>query len=502
MALTATAPDEVYEDIAEQLQLREPVVERVSVDRPNIHFSVIKCRNKKEKRSQLLRVALAHEGQPGIVYCTTRNDAESTSALLKSHGFSARHYHAGMPAEQRQAVQEMFMSDQVQVICATNAFGLGVDKPDIGFVVHWSLPLSLDAYFQEAGRAARDSRLKGSSVLIWAPSDLTLLRRMAASSLPSLEELQKLDTEISRLPVPYATIDDLSETTGLDDVSTRVGIHILEQAGALAQGSDVAARAFVAVPSSIARLRERFGDEIASEVEELVAASDLSAPGRAVINVVELAAELEVDASELEQRLLGLAEKEAVGYRPFLRAMSIQSMNIAWDTAQAEDTLRRLRRSSFDRLAAMKVYAEKETCRRAQILQHFDEEVESNCGFCDMCVGEPEHLADIDPSRYAAVDVVTDQVAQAIVGIVREASRLGSKPGRGSFVKGLRGTRKWATFETPEVLQRSRWFGSLRYLTETEINEAIDTMLDRGQILAIEQPLSSGGTYTGLDVRL
>lgn len=501
IALTATAPDEILHDIQKQLQLRDPLVIRGSVDRPNIHFSVIKCRTRKEKRSELLRVALAYEDAPGVVYCATRNDAESAAALLSSHGVSARHYHAGMPPEQRQAVQDMFMSDQVRIICATNAFGLGIDKPDIGFVVHWSLPLSLESYVQEAGRAARDPRTTGSAVLIWTSSDIQTLRRLANSSMPTIEDLEKLQRDIATLPAPYVTLEDLARRTGFDDIAIRVGIHLLEQGGAISQGPDVAAKAFIAIPNSMSRIRSRFGDETAEKVAAVSSAIDVSAPGRGIVDMISAAARIGTDAADLEQTLLELAEQEALGYRPIQRAMNLQPGNGDWDRGSVETRLTALRRSSFRRLDEIQRYAEKNRCRRAQILAHFGE-APAECSSCDICTGVPPELAKVPPSRYRDVSVVTEQAASAIFGIVREASRFGSPLSRNSFVKGLKGTSRFGSYEISQVLQRSRWFGSLRYLTETEINEAIDTLIERGRILAVEHETRDGDTYIGLDVTL
>lgn len=502
IALTATAPQEVLEDILTQLKLRNPLIEKASVDRPNIHFSVIKCRNRKQKRSELLRIAMAHDGRPGIVYCPTRNRAEATAALLKSHGIPARHYHAGMPAEQREAVQEMFMSDQVQVICATNAFGLGVDKPDIAFVAHWALPLSLDAYFQEAGRAARDPGMTGTAVLLWTPSDLTPLRKMLASSLPTLNDIERLNEEISGLSRPYATIEGLSARTGIDEVSTRVGIHLLHESGAIRQGVDVAARAFIAIPSSREHIARRFGEQTAAFLGEILPALGVSAPGRRVVDVLDAAAELDMAAQDLEQKLIDLAEREVIGYRPILRAMTLEPLDTDWDRQATGEKLRALKRSSFERLEAMKTYAETKSCRRRQLLAHFGELMTDDCAFCDSCVGEPAVLTSVDPMRFAHTDAITDQVIRAIIGLVREASRLRSTPSRNSFIKGLKGTKSWGGHKTPQVLQRSRWFGALRYLTEREIEEAIDTLIDEGRIMEVEHTLANGHKYTGLDIRV
>lgn len=501
IALTATAPRDVLEDVLQQLRLRSPVIERRSVDRPNLQFSVIRCSSKKAKRAQLLRIALAHDEAPGVVYCPTRKDAEAAAALLRSHDINARHYHAGMPAEQREAVQEMFMSDQVQIICATNAFGLGVDKPNIGFVAHWALPFSLDAYFQEAGRAARDPSISGSAILLWATADTNMISRLLSRTLPDVQALEKLALHIARLSQPYATVDDLAHATGLDETSVRVGIHLLDRAGAIEQGVDVAARGFLAIPASLERIASRFGGDVAGRVKTICDLTNLRPGGRSIVDILDLAEAMQYTPASLESELLDLADGEVMAYRPVLRAMTLHHKNSDWDRHTVESDLARLRQSAFSRLDEMVAYAKSHGCRRQQILAHFDEVAGDSCGMCDNCVGEPELLSAVDPLRYSDVDVVTDQVAQAIIGLVREASRLGSTPGRRSFVRGLAGVQRWGEYETPTVLQRSRYFGSLSYMTPQEIEEAIDAMISRNRILEIEHRLSNGDTYVGLDVR-
>lgn len=206
--------------------------------------------------------------------------------------------------------------------------------------------------------------------------------------------------------------------------------------------------------------------------------------------------------SKILGRQRGGTEAEVVGYRPFLRAMSLHSAESSWDRSAIDDFLSGLRRVAFDRLESMRIYADGKTCRRQRLLAHFDEKTPGRCGFCDVCSGLPPHLAQVNPMRYADVDVVTEGVAKAITGIVREASRLGSALGRRSFVRGLKGTRRWASYETPQVLQRSRWFGALRYLTDNEIETAIDSMIQDRKILEVEHTLSNGRTYIGLGVRV
>lgn len=365
------------------------------------------------------------------------------------------------------------MSDQVRVVCATNAFGLGIDKPDVAFVAHWAIPFSLDTYFQEAGRAARDPSISGSAVLLWAPSDARLIDRLLQSTLPDVADLEKLETYIQALVHPYATLEEGARATGMDEVAVRVGVHLLHRFGAIRQGLDVAARAFVTIPSSYERIAERFGETTAARVREIAAVAGMSAASRRVIDLMDVATTMGVDPVELEGRLLDLVEREVIGYRPVAKAMALEHLRSDWDRASVAASLTRLRRSSFDRLEGMLAYARSRSCRRYQLLAHFDEAAPDRCDRCDQCRGEPEALASVDSIRYADVDVVTEPVAQAIMGLVREVSRLGATPGRGSFIRGLKGVRRWRTYETPAVLQRSRHFGALAYLSPTEIGEAI-----------------------------
>ncbi len=499
VALTATAPPAVLADIVSQLRLREPLIERRTVDRPNLHLSVIRCSSQKEKRAQLLRVALAHQERPGIVYCATRRQAEAAAALLRSHGVNARHYHAGMPPEQRHAVQELFMLDEVQVICATNAFGLGIDKPDIGFVAHWALPMSLDSYFQEAGRAARDPKLQGVSVLLWTESDTNVLRRLADSTLPSIAELDKLAMHLRRIPTPYATVEDLTGATGLDDVGVRVGIHLLEWAGAIRQGATVGARAMVVLPASARRTG--LPEEARRNLDDIADMLGLTPGRRKVVDLVEAASSAGMEPTDLESRLLDLAADELVGYRPFSRALRLDVVAGEWDRDAVTGRLAQLQRASSRRLEAMVEYVRARSCRRRAVLTYFDEEASPACGNCDACTGLPDVLTEVDPLRYRDTPLVTRHVRDSIVGLVREASRLRSTPSRGSFVKGLAGIATYGTYEIPEVLQRSRHFASLSYLTQGEILQAVYVLIGEGLIVEIEHQLTNGRRYVGLDIR-
>jgi len=169
MALTATATDRVREDIATQLRLHEPQRFIASFNRPNLQYRVTPRRS---ALRQILEVASKHEGESGIIYCGSRNGTERLAQRITENGVKAAPYHAGMNAKDRNRNQEGFIRDEIQVICATIAFGMGIDKPDVRFVIHQDLPKNLEGYYQETGRAGRDG-LSADCVLLFNAADVT-----------------------------------------------------------------------------------------------------------------------------------------------------------------------------------------------------------------------------------------------------------------------------------------------------------------------------------------
>ena len=169
MALTATATERVRADIVSQLRLQEPAKFIASFNRPNLQYRVTPRRS---VLRQVLGVIRKHQGESGIIYCSSRNGTERLAGRLKENGIEAAPYHAGMDAAARSRNQEAFIRDDLQVICATIAFGMGIDKPDVRFVIHQDLPKNLEGYYQETGRAGRDG-LSADCVLLFNAADVT-----------------------------------------------------------------------------------------------------------------------------------------------------------------------------------------------------------------------------------------------------------------------------------------------------------------------------------------
>jgi ATP-dependent DNA helicase RecQ len=174
MACTATATEQVADEIIERLGLNDPHVMRAGFDRPNLSFDVIALdgTGSKARKHMLLSLALSDSAmRPAIVYCGTRREVEEVSERLRSEGVLAVGYHAGMPADERASAQHRFMEGDAEIVVATNAFGMGVDKADVRAVVHWSIPKSVEAYYQEVGRGGRDGR-PGRAILLASRVDL------------------------------------------------------------------------------------------------------------------------------------------------------------------------------------------------------------------------------------------------------------------------------------------------------------------------------------------
>ena len=239
-ALTATATPKVQDDIVRLLGLSQMQRVVTGFNRPNLALEVRYTPDQTARLKALQELLAKRDGGATIIYTGTRRDAEEVSEFVSIVvGIRAQHYHAGLPSEERTRIQDEFMAGDLSIVAATNAFGMGIDRADVRQVIHYSLPGSLEAYYQEAGRAGRDG-LSAQAVLLYSPEDRALQEYFIENSTVTEKDLELLFTVLRPASdkLQAITMDDLSRLTGMHEVQVRVGLAELERAGVLSHLGD------------------------------------------------------------------------------------------------------------------------------------------------------------------------------------------------------------------------------------------------------------------------
>lgn len=395
VALTATATPEVRRDITTQLRLRDPLVLARGFDRENLGWHVVGAEGDSHKDALLLALLRRARGDGvSLVYAATRRKVDSLADMLNRAGVAASGYHAGIPGEQRRALQERFIAGTAGVVVATNAFGMGIDKPDVRLVVHYDMSPSLEAYYQEGGRAGRDGN-PAACVLLHAPRDRLTHEFLLGQSLPPRRAVES----VWRAALEACGPDGLLRASPADiarraravkgEGQAASALRLLEEAGALRAVPTREGATRVRLCASPGRLRaELAGPERAREralLERLLGITPECASKPVELDARAAAAVLggEEGGEAIVTRLQGAAILEwrrppREGWRFLTRA---EVPPVDWVAVEG-----RLRRE-LRRLHEAERYAYTRNCRRAFVLRYFGEDPPRRCRSCDRCLG-------------------------------------------------------------------------------------------------------------------
>jgi ATP-dependent DNA helicase RecQ len=397
MALTATATPEVVTDIQEKLEFKKENVLQKSFARDNLAYVVLREEGKLEKLLDILKKVSG----AGVVYVRNRRRTKEIALFLQRRGLSADYYHAGLSQEQRSARQDAWISDKTRIIVSTNAFGMGIDKPDVRIVVHMDLPDSLEAYFQEAGRAGRDGK-KSYAVLLYDDADRRTLEYNYAMSFPGLEDIRRVYQALGsyfQLAIGGSIghsldfeITSFVENFKLKAVMAYHCLRILEQEGWISLTDAV----FVPTTLKVLvdkdqlydyQLRNRRFDPILKAVLRTYQGAFLHPVS---IREERLSRAMKISSTDLRKAFQRMHKDGIIEYHPqrdkpqlvFLRER-VDMMNLDIDMEAYRFRKERYRKR-IDRAIA---YAESIQCRSQQLLTYFGETDAPACGICDVCLG-------------------------------------------------------------------------------------------------------------------
>ena len=407
LALTATATEEVVEDIIRALEFRPGYTYlKKSFHRPNLSYSI---RRSEDKTAMMLHI-LSRVSGSAIVYCRDRELTRKVTDELLSYGISATYYHAGLTYKERELRQARWMRDEVRVMVATNAFGMGIDKPNVRLVIHLTVPSSLEEYFQEAGRAGRDGE-KSYAVMITSGIDSQLLTKRLRDTFPDKDYIRHIYDQMCNF-LSIGEGEGLGRTYDFDidlfirrfrmrPVQTRYAIEIMQLSGWLEYNDDDSrSRLMFLVPSS--RLYEK-SVRPDSLIRALLRSYTGLFSGYVTINEGDLSELTGYTNEEVYLFLVDLTMKGILHYIPQKHVPRV-SFRIRREDSRlltipyAAYTQRQERMS--DRIGAVRTYIEEEnTCRSRMLLAYFGEQDSAPCGACDVCLrkhptGLTQHLVD------------------------------------------------------------------------------------------------------------
>ena len=471
LALTATATVPVAEDIRRAFGVGEGDVVRMSFLRANLSYRVTPC--EAGKRLGILTERLKKRGGPAVVYVTLQQTAEMVATHLQRQGIKARAYHAGLPAEHRAEAQEAFMAGTVEVMVATIAFGMGIDKADIRAVYHYNLPKTVENYQQETGRAGRDGKAAVCELLA-CRDDLVVLENFVYGDTPTEGALRKVVDHLTRRGALFeVSVYDLSIATDVRQAVTETIITYLELEGCLKPVGMGYARYEVRLIGTMERLLAGRSAEKRAFLQALMATGK---EGRrwVVIEPESAAAALEVERDEVVWTLhvleeAGEVELKASGVRQRFRAGE-GKVEMAGVMGRMQERFAAREAADLKRLGQVVELAGHPGCLTRWLLGYFGEVMEADCGKCESCRKPREEEREIPGTAVAGISM--EEVA-TIRDVIREGhAALGSARALTRFLCGLTSPAAGRA-----RLGRHEAFGCLERLPFREVLEQVEVMV-------------------------
>ncbi|MCJ7705077.1 MAG: RecQ family ATP-dependent DNA helicase [Desulfobacterales bacterium] len=398
-ALTATATSDVRRDIITQLGLKQPVTFVAGFDRPNLCFKVKQVEGETDKIDAILNL-LKKEPQRGIIYAATRKNVETVTRALQSMGYKSGGYHAGMEMEARKSVQDRFMEGTLPVVVATNAFGMGIDKADLRFVIHYDIPGSIEAYYQEVGRAGRDGK-PAACLLLFNYADTFTQEFFIDGSYPPRGIIERVyevlcDIGTDEIEMTQKALAGRLSHTKSNEMTVSSCLKILEKAGYIERGSEGEHQARVVLrvePEELQRQVEGKSKYQKEVVDYCLNVLNGSKDRTLLVDLNVMAEHLNLSPEQLRRQFSALHQAGSMEYRPpfrgrglkILSRVPVSKLNINFQEIE--------RRSLFERkkLKKMVDYAYTDQCSRRYILEYFGERITGNsCDNCSNCLDEGE----------------------------------------------------------------------------------------------------------------
>ncbi|EMI19202.1 ATP-dependent DNA helicase, RecQ family [Rhodopirellula maiorica SM1] len=496
IALTATATPAVRQDIIDLLRLREPKTFVTGFARTNLRFSVQHSKGDREKDEQLVKYVNQCEGT-GIIYAATRKRCEEIASWLpEKTRRPIGAYHAGLDPMQRQRIQDDFMSGKLSAIVATNAFGMGIDKSDIRYVIHYNMPGTLEAYYQEAGRAGRDAK-DSDCLMLFSYNDRYIQEFFIENRYPSRETVSKVyEFLLSREEDPIElTLEQVRAAIDVKDGSEAIGTSqtLLAKAGVLKRLDSSANNAIVRIDSNAATMLDFLPREAKVRRRVMMAVEKVVGKRRGedvYVTVKRLTELANVDRDQLARTLRELRRLKGVDYVPPFRgrAVHLVERDIPFDALEIDfEELERRRQAEHAKLDAVIGFARSNGCRQRVILDYFGDPASKNCGNCDRCNPEGRRAnAAVDPAQiaeaFAGVD--RDGFVRGVRVVLSGVFRMHARFGKNLVAQMLCGSKNKKLQQWK--LHRLSTYGLLSLLKQSEVVAVMDALIERGLLIQRE----------------